>query len=122
MDPVEKSSGKKILESLNRYNIDPEFVSYIFVSHRHNDHAGGVPVLENNVKIKTIYTPGHTSDHFMFSTLLPNSFSPSFTYNNYLSSLKKMLDFDVVGFSHYGAVFGNDAKNIVLSGLNTLNE
>jgi len=205
MDPGGKSSGIKIVEKLNEYHIDPDSVNYIFVSHRHNDHAGGAPVLlnvcknakiyadpitlenlanpekinnatislygdlaepidavkdhgrlvpindgnvfdlGNHVKVKAIYAPGHTSDHFMFlelnskflftgdgaglfsgkySTLLPNSFPPSFKFENYLKSLKNILDldFDIVGFSHYGAVSGPDARKIILEGLEILNE
>ncbi len=205
MDPGGKSSGEKIVEKLDEYSIDPESITHIFVSHRHNDHLGGVPPLlkicrnanvyanpitlenlanpdkinnatialygnlsepiepvkekerlvpindgdtfdlGNNVRIKAIYAPGHTSDHFMFfelnsrflftgdgaglfsgkySTLLPNSFPPSFRFENYLKSMKNILnlDFDIVGFSHYGAVSDPEARKIISEGLRILND
>ncbi|MGC8673262.1 MAG: MBL fold metallo-hydrolase [Thermoplasmata archaeon] len=205
MDPGGKSSGEKIVEKLNEYRIDPDSVTHIFVSHRHNDHAGGAPPilktcknakvyassitlenlanpdkinnatislygdlaepidavkekerlvpisdgdtfnLGNDVMIKAIYAPGHTSDHFMFlelnskflftgdgaglfsgkySTLLPNSFPPSFRFENYLMSMKNILNlnFDIVGFSHYGALSGPDARKTIVEGLRILNE
>lgn len=205
MDPGGKSSGEMLLKKLDRYNLKPDSVKYIFLSHRHNDHAGGAPVLlktfksariyassitlqnlknpekinnatislygdlaepidavteesrlipiedgdtfdlGQNMKIRAIYTPGHTSDHFMFYEqknkflftgdgaglfsgkyleLLPNSFPPSFRVENYLNSIKKILnlDFEIVGFSHYGAVSGSQAKKVILNGIPVINE
>ena len=96
--------------------------------------------LGDSYELETVYTPGHTSDHFAFyekrtgllfcgdaagtfgpisKTITPTSFPPSFKYVNYTASIKKLLAYDVniLAFPHFGAVIGSGAKEILRNGL-----
>lgn len=101
--------------------------------------------LGNGLVIRSIYMPGHTSDHFMFQeeknnfvftgdgaglfsgkylTALPNSFPPSFRYEEYRKSLLKLIKIepDIVGFSHFGSVSGSNVKPVLENSLSILDE
>ncbi|MGC8609860.1 MAG: MBL fold metallo-hydrolase [Thermoplasmata archaeon] len=92
--------------------------------------------LGNGHVIEVINTPGHTSDHLMYydeksqflflgdgaglfspesGIPLPNSFPPSFKYEEYRKSLLKIMDYEpkIIGFSHYGSVKGSAVKKIL---------
>jgi len=94
----------------------------------------------NNHELEIVYTPGHTSDHFAFyekktgllfcgdavgtfgpmsKTITPTSFPPSFKYDNYAASIRKLLTYDVniLAFPHFGAVIGSRAKAILRKSL-----
>ena len=96
--------------------------------------------LGDNYELETVYTPGHTSDHFAFyekktgllfcgdavgtfgpisKTITPTSFPPSFNYDNYTASIKKLLAYDIniLAFPHFGAVIGSEAKRILRKSL-----
>ena len=96
--------------------------------------------LGNNRELEIVYTPGHTSDHFAFyekktgllfcgdavgtfgpisKTITPTSFPPSFKYDNYAASIKKLFSYDVniLAFPHFGAVIGAGARAILRRGL-----
>ena len=98
-----------------------------------------------DLEVEAIHTPGHTSDHYCFyekknkllfcgdaagllgpTTLstTPTTFLPSFKYEPYLSSLQKLLRYDVetVAFAHFGAVSGEDAGQIIHKSIATLEE
>lgn len=98
-----------------------------------------------DLEVEVIHTPGHTSDHYCFyekenkflfcgdaagllgpTTLstTPTTFQPSFKYGPYLSSLRKLLRYDVetVAFAHFGAVSGGDAGQIIHESIATLEE
>jgi len=91
-------------------------------------------------ELEIVYAPGHTSDHFAFyekktgllfcgdavgtfgpfsKTITPTSFPPSFKYDNYTASIRKLLTYDVniLAFPHFGAVIGSGAKAILRKGL-----
>jgi glyoxylase-like metal-dependent hydrolase (beta-lactamase superfamily II) len=101
--------------------------------------------LGKNAEIVAIHMPGHTSDHFMFlekhsgfiftgdgaglfspssEQLIPNSFPPSFKYNEYRKSFLKLMEISprIIGFSHFGAVSDKDSSIILEKGLKTLDE
>jgi len=94
----------------------------------------------DNHELEIVYAPGHTSDHFAFyekktgllfcgdavgtfgpisKTITPTSFPPSFKYDNYTASIRKLLTYDVniLAFPHFGAVIGSGAKAILRKGL-----
>lgn len=98
-----------------------------------------------DLEVEAVHTPGHTSDHYCFyerkkkllfcgdaagllgpATLstTPTTFPPSFKYDPYLSSLQKLLrrDVETVAFAHFGAVSGEDARQIIHEGIATLEE
>ncbi len=98
-----------------------------------------------DLEVEAVHTAGHTSDHYCFyegknkllfcgdaagllgpTTLstTPTTFPPSFKYGPYLSSLQKLLRYDVetVAFAHFGAVSGEDARQIIHEGIATLEE
>ncbi|MDH5363296.1 MAG: MBL fold metallo-hydrolase [Aigarchaeota archaeon] len=98
-----------------------------------------------DLEVEAVHTPGHTSDHYCFyekkekflfcgdaagllgSTTLsttPTTFPPSFKYEPYLSSLQKLLRYDLetVAFAHFGAVTGEDAAQIIHKSIATLKE
>ena len=94
----------------------------------------------DNHELEIVYAPGHTSDHFAFyekktgllfcgdavgtfgpisKTITPTSFPPSFKYDNYTASIRKLLTYDVniLAFPHFGAVIGSGAKAVLRKGL-----
>jgi len=94
----------------------------------------------DNYELEIVYAPGHTSDHFAFyekktgllfcgdavgtfgpvsKTITPTSFPPSFKYDNYTASIRKLLAYDVniLAFPHFGAVIGSGAKAVLRKGL-----
>jgi len=101
--------------------------------------------LHNNRELEIVYTPGHTSDHFAFyekktgllfcgdavgtfgpisKTITPTSFPPSFKYDSYAASIKKLLSYDVniLAFPHFGAIIGARAKAILRRGLDVVED
>ncbi|MGC8619054.1 MAG: MBL fold metallo-hydrolase [Thermoplasmata archaeon] len=101
--------------------------------------------LGNNIVIKALYMPGHTSDHFMYlekennfvftgdgaglfsgryMVSIPNSFPPSFKYQEYRNSLLKLIEInpEMIGFSHFGAISGNNVKIVLKDALRILDE
>lgn len=44
--------GASSLIALKRFNIDPSTIGYIFLSHLHGDHFGGIPFLERETQIE----------------------------------------------------------------------
>ena len=95
--------------------------------------------------IEVINTPGHTSDHLMYydqkngflflgdgaglfspetGIPLPNSFPPSFRYDEYRNSLLRIMSYEpkIIGFSHFGSVKGDDVKRILELSLNILDD
>ncbi len=60
IEPGNKSSAKEILNALDEYRIDKEKVKYIFVSHRHADHAGGSSELIKELKNAKIFAHEYT--------------------------------------------------------------
>ena len=96
--------------------------------------------LGHDYELETVYSPGHTSDHFAFyekktgllfcgdavgtfgpisKMITPTSFPPSFDYDNYTASIKKLLTYDVniLAFPHFGAVIGSGAREVLRKGL-----
>ncbi|MGC8662815.1 MAG: MBL fold metallo-hydrolase [Thermoplasmata archaeon] len=101
--------------------------------------------LGNGISVRALYMPGHTSDHLMFQetlndfiftgdgaglfsgkymTALPNSFPPSFKYNEYKKSLTNLIEMKpkMLGFSHFGSIKGNDVNKVLIDSLNILEE
>ena len=101
--------------------------------------------LGNSHELEIVYTPGHTSDHFAFyekktcllfcgdavgtfgpisKTITPTSFPPSFKYDNYTSSIKKLFSYDVniLAFPHFGAVIGSGAREILRRSLEVVED
>ncbi len=99
----------------------------------------------NGLKIRAMLMPGHTSDHFMFyeekngfvftgdgaglfsgkyMKSLPNSFPPSFKFEEYRRSLLKLIDLKpkIIGFSHFGAISGDDVPIVLKDALQILDE
>jgi len=99
--------------------------------------------LGDGLEIEAIHTPGHTSDHLMFYerknkflyagdalgifgfkslSVLPSSLPPSFNYDKYKKSLEKLLNHDIelIAFSHFGGVKGKDAKAVIETAIQTL--
>jgi glyoxylase-like metal-dependent hydrolase (beta-lactamase superfamily II) len=115
-------------------------------------HLSSMIALEDNQEIrvghnviKTIYTPGHTSDHISYyipskKTLYcgdvigsfnsrtgkvhPTSIFPSFNYGKYKETIEKFraLDFETIVFSHFGVAIGKDVKKILDNSLVTHRE
>jgi hydroxyacylglutathione hydrolase len=105
--------------------------------------------LEDNQKIqvghnviKTIYSPGHTSDHIAYyipskKTLYcgdvigsfnprtekvhPTSIFPSFNYAKYKETIEKIRELDIktIAFSHFGVAIGKDVKKNLDNSLTT---
>ncbi len=46
--------GASSLIALKHFNIDPNRIDYIFLSHLHGDHFGGIPFLERETQIESI--------------------------------------------------------------------
>lgn len=101
--------------------------------------------LGKGIEIVAHHMPGHTSDHFMFYEIknsfiftgdgaglfspdtlqiIPNSFPPSFRYNEYRKTLQKLIELKpvIAGFSHFGAASGKDLERLLLSAIHTLDE
>ncbi|MFX0097115.1 MAG: MBL fold metallo-hydrolase [Candidatus Hodarchaeota archaeon] len=101
--------------------------------------------LGNDLVIEIIHTPGHTSDHislyemknkimycgdaagilnFRNKTIVPSTLPPSFKFKPYVSSLEKMLDYELnaVTFAHFGTVMGKEADKILRDGIETVEE
>lgn len=136
MDPSKVSDGAR--EAFGRFAVPMEPIK----------DEGKILVLKDkktfrlgdNHELEIVYTPGHTSDHFAFyekkagllfcgdavgtfgptsRTITPTSFPPSFKYDNYIASIKKLLTYDVniLAFPHFGAVIGSGAKAVLRKGL-----
>jgi len=94
---------------------------------------GDVIDLGRGLELEIISSPGHTSDHLSFyernsrlmfcgdsagsfeypsKIVTPASFPPSFRYHEYVSSIEKMLTYDIriLCFTHFGAILGEEAK------------
>ena len=107
--------------------------------------GGEVIELGNDLAIEFIHTPGHTSDHISLyerknkimycgdaagilnyrnRTLVPSTLPPSFKFKPYVSSLEKMLDFEInaVAFAHFGTVMGKKAEKILRDAIETVEE
>jgi glyoxylase-like metal-dependent hydrolase (beta-lactamase superfamily II) len=99
--------------------------------------------LGDDVIVEIIGTPGHTSDHLAYFetssrtlytgdamgllgpknyTVTPTSFPPSFKFDAYKASIKKLQGYDptFLVFSHFGAVTGSDIPVIFNRALTTL--
>lgn len=59
-----KAHGKAMVEHINKFYFDDEYgrldrnekkIDYVFVSHPHNDHAGGIPEILNNFSVGCIF-------------------------------------------------------------------
>jgi glyoxylase-like metal-dependent hydrolase (beta-lactamase superfamily II) len=101
-------------------------------------HLKGLP---EEMKFSLLKTPGHTPDHvspvlsengktsFVFmgesgGTLmytsklmtLGTSMPPDFNYSSYIKSLEKIISLNpsIIGFSHFGAVYGRENSTITL--------
>jgi len=106
---------------------------------------GDIFDIGNGLKIRAMLMPGHTSDHFMFyeekngfvftgdgaglfsgkyMKSLPNSFPPSFKFEEYRRSLLRLIDLKpkIIGFSHFGAISGDDVSNVLKDALQILDE
>lgn len=106
---------------------------------------GDIMDLGNGLEMESVYTPGHTSDHFSFYerknkfmftgdsaglfggktlSITPTTFPPSFKYERYVKSIEKMLEYDIgiLAFAHFGAVVGRDASEILERSLETVEE
>jgi glyoxylase-like metal-dependent hydrolase (beta-lactamase superfamily II) len=136
MDPSKVNEGAR--EVFGRFAVPMESIK----------DEGKILTLEENRtfqvgvdhELEIVYTPGHTSDHFAFyekktgllfcgdavgtfgpisKTITPTSFPPSFKYNNYTTSIMKLLTYDVniLAFPHFGAVIGSGAKAMLRRGL-----
>ena len=111
-----------------------------FASHMKPIQSSSMIALEDNQEIhvghdvvKTIYSPGHTSDHISYyipskKTLYcgdvigsfnsrtekvhPTSIFPSFNYAKYKETIEKFraLDIEKIVFSHFGVSIGKDVK------------
>ncbi len=60
IEPGNKSSAKEIINAIDKYGIEREKVKYIFVSHRHADHAGGSSELLKELKNAKIFAHEYT--------------------------------------------------------------
>jgi len=136
MDPSKVNEGAR--EAFGRFAVPMESVK----------DEGKILILEENKtfrvgdnhELEIVYAPGHTSDHFAFyekktgllfcgdavgtfgpvsKTITPTSFPPSFKYDNYTASIRKLLTYDVniLAFPHFGAVIGSGAKVILRKGV-----
>jgi glyoxylase-like metal-dependent hydrolase (beta-lactamase superfamily II) len=106
---------------------------------------GEIFSLGKGIEVKALHMPGHTSDHFMFlemknsfvftgdgaglftpstGQVLPNSFPPSFKYEEYRKSLQRLIQINprILGFSHFGAVSGDDVKIVLNNAMKNLEE
>ncbi len=95
--------------------------------------------------VKVIYSPGHTSDHISYyitskrllycgdvvgsfnpktEKVHPTSIFPSFNYAKYKETIEKfrLLDIEIMVFSHFGVTIGKDVKNNLDSSLGTHRE
>ncbi|MFX1486657.1 MAG: MBL fold metallo-hydrolase, partial [Promethearchaeota archaeon] len=107
--------------------------------------GGEIIELGNDLAIEFIHTPGHTSDHislyerksktmycgdaagifnFRSKTIIPSTLPPSFKFKPYVSSLERMLDYELnaVAFAHFGTVMGKDANRILRESIETVEE
>lgn len=107
--------------------------------------GGEVIELGNDLAIEFIHTPGHTSDHislyerknkimycgdaagifnFRSRAIIPSTLPPSFKFKPYVSSLEKMMDYELnaVTFAHFGTVTGREANMILRSSIETVEE
>ena len=44
-------SAKKIVDGLKKYNISPNEINYVLITHEHSDHIQGLPVLFTKYEI-----------------------------------------------------------------------
>jgi len=136
MDPSKVNEGAR--EIFGRFAVPMESIK----------DEGKILILEesktfqvgDNHELEIVYAPGHTSDHFAFyekktsllfcgdavgtfgpasKAITPTSFPPSFKYDNYTASIRKLLTYDVniLAFPHFGAVIGSGAETILRKGL-----
>jgi len=136
MDPSKVNEGAR--EVFGRFAVPMESIK----------DEGKILILEesktfqvgDNHELEIVYAPGHTSDHFAFyekktsllfcgdavgtfgpasKTITPTSFPPSFNYDNYTASIRRLLTYDVniLAFPHFGAVIGSGAETILRKGL-----
>jgi glyoxylase-like metal-dependent hydrolase (beta-lactamase superfamily II) len=129
-DPLKiYQSGKELFKEFTS-PMKPIQSSYIIALEDNQDIHVGHDV------VKTIYSPGHTSDHISYyipskKTLYcgdvigsfntrtekvhPTSIFPSFNYAKYKETIEKirLLDIEVIAFSHFGVAIGKDVKKIL---------
>lgn len=59
------SNGRVLLQNMAKLKIDPKKIKYLFISHSHWDHIGGIDsVLEQNPNI-TMFVPSSLSKHLI---------------------------------------------------------
>lgn len=51
------SDGAKLLKNLENFNINPESIKDIFISHAHYDHTGGLEILSRKIKSFELHLP-----------------------------------------------------------------
>ena len=68
IDAGPKSESKHLLEQLKEFNIDD--FEYVFVSHAHEDHIGGMPLVFQNYKVENFYMPKHTSTTNIYKSMI----------------------------------------------------
>lgn len=126
-----KNPTKINMATENMYGYLAEPIEPVDESFLVNINDNDIFDLGEGLKIKALHMPGHTSDHFMFQEeknnfiftgdgaglfsfkhkiVIPNSFPPSFKYEEYKKSLQRLIDLKprIIGFSHFGAVESPD--------------